>query len=276
MIANEIINDIIQSFNSLWKIKYHGKTIEVITPMSTINNSFVSVFISNKDDHYIVSDGGWISNETYDTIAYNPNEKNFEANNRLFEFYLEQYDIRQTIKPRILYYKVTNNAKFIPNLVYDLSNFISIVISSSFISFEDKIERDNKRRFSTEASNYLKSIVSKNKVKTNASVDPENKELNSIKFNAIVHSNTKMIPVSYITGSKDLYFKNAIGVANTQFQTIQDYSIKDFILRNVAIIDDTADGYNKYKNSAFLHTLSKHSNIVEWTNKSEITRAITV
>jgi hypothetical protein len=40
----------------------------------------------------------------------------------------------------------------------------------------------------------------------------------------------------YITGSKDLYFKNAIGVANTQFQTIQDYSIKDFILRNVAII----------------------------------------
>lgn len=276
MITNEIINDIIKSFNSLWKIKYHGRTVEVITPMSTINNSFVSVFISQKDNYYIVSDGGWIDDETYETVAYNLNEKSFEANNRLFEFYLEQYNIKQTIKPKKLYYKVTDDSRFVPNLVYDLSNFISIVISSSFISFEDKIERDNKVRFSTEASKYIKSIISKNKVKINASVDPGNKDLNGIRFSAIIHSQTKMIPVSYITGSKDLYFKNAIGVANTQFQTIQDYPIKDFILKYVAIIDDTADGYGKFKNSAFLHTLSRNSKIVEWTNKAEIDIALNV
>lgn len=274
MITNDIINEIIRSFSSLWKVKCHGKTIEIITPMSTVNNSFVSVFISNKDGYYIVSDGGWIADEIYETIVYNPKEKSFEANNRLFEFYLEQYAVKQTIKPKILYYKVTKEDKLIPNLVYDLSNFISVVVSSSFISFEDKIEKENKKRFSSEASQYIKSIIPKNKVKLNASVEPDNKELNNIRFNAIIHSQTKMIPVSYVTGSKDLYFKNAIGVANTQFQTIQSYPVSDFILRSVAIIDDTADGYNKFKNSAFLNTLSKNSDIVEWTNKPQISEIL--
>ena len=236
----------------------------------------MSVFISNKDGYYVVSDGGWIADETYETIAYNPKDKNFEANNRLFEFYLEQHKIKQTIKPRILYYKTTDNKEFIPNLVYDLSNFISIVVSSSFISFEDKDERENKRRFSMEVSSYLKSIISKDKVKINASVDPNNKELNSIKFSAIVLSNTKMIPVSYITGSKDIYFRNAIGVANAQFQAIQDYPIEDFILRKVAIVDSAAEGYNKYKNSAFLSALSKNSNIVDWADKNEVSKILAV
>ena len=45
----DIIKIIIASFSSLWKVKKYGKTIEIITPFFITNDSFVSVFLLEKE-----------------------------------------------------------------------------------------------------------------------------------------------------------------------------------------------------------------------------------
>ena len=54
----DIIEEIIKAFSSLWKIKQRGDSIEIITPVTTSNDSFVSFFLTRRGDEYVVTDGG--------------------------------------------------------------------------------------------------------------------------------------------------------------------------------------------------------------------------
>ena len=47
-------------------MRMRGDTLEVITPFATTNDKFVSVFISERKNGYVVTDGGWITNGIYD------------------------------------------------------------------------------------------------------------------------------------------------------------------------------------------------------------------
>ena len=69
----DIIKIIIASFSSLWKVKKYGKTIEIITPFFTTNDCFVSVFLTEREGYYIITDGGWIS-ENYYKMLEQPRE----------------------------------------------------------------------------------------------------------------------------------------------------------------------------------------------------------
>jgi hypothetical protein len=66
MVFEEIYNDIKNAFGQLWTFKERGKSLEIITPYTTTTQKFISVFLSYKDDEYIVSDGGWIDNGFYE------------------------------------------------------------------------------------------------------------------------------------------------------------------------------------------------------------------
>ena len=65
----EDIFDIIkETFNSLWSVKKYGKTIEIVTPLFTTNDCFVSVFLTEREGYYIITDGGWISENYYNNF----------------------------------------------------------------------------------------------------------------------------------------------------------------------------------------------------------------
>ena len=65
MIFQEIYDDIVSSFGSLWQTKVRGNTLEIITPFASTNHKFVSVFLTKNQDEYIVTDGGWLSGNEY-------------------------------------------------------------------------------------------------------------------------------------------------------------------------------------------------------------------
>ena len=66
-----LFNDIIKAFSSLWSFKKRGNSIEIVTPVSTTNDVFVSVFLTMRGDEYIVTDGGWIDAGVYDIDEVN-------------------------------------------------------------------------------------------------------------------------------------------------------------------------------------------------------------
>ena len=55
--------EIRSDFDSLWSIKNRNATVEFITPYTTLGDDAISVFVTQRDNGYVVSDGGRL----YDT-----------------------------------------------------------------------------------------------------------------------------------------------------------------------------------------------------------------
>ena len=94
----DIIEEIIKAFSSLWKIKQRGDSIEIITPVTTSNDSFVSVFLTRRGDEYVVTDGGWI-----DAGVYNIDEESNINFNSIVNHFQASYGIL-SLHARGLYY----------------------------------------------------------------------------------------------------------------------------------------------------------------------------
>ena len=45
---NRIFEIVRTAFNSLWKMRMRGDTLEIITPFATTNDKFVSIFVSKR------------------------------------------------------------------------------------------------------------------------------------------------------------------------------------------------------------------------------------
>ena len=59
IIANteQLFRDIKTDFNSLWSFNLRGETLEILTPFSTMTGNIISVFLTMREDRFIVSDG---------------------------------------------------------------------------------------------------------------------------------------------------------------------------------------------------------------------------
>ena len=263
---DEIVELIKKTFYYLWKVKRYGKTIEIITPSFTTNDCFVSVFLTKRDKYYIVTDGGWISEKYYNNFFDNDDE----CYSRLFSYYKEKYSICETeSKNQVYYYKSTENIELIPNIVLEMSTFISTVVSSSFIKFQDNKDKYLQKRFRSQVSTYLSSNFNKDEVSFNGSIDEQYKD---IKFNAVIKRDNKFTLFNYVTGTTDFYFRGSIGRSNMNFQLINRTPIKNKIYKRVTVINNQASGYKIDKLKQYLELISAEaeSEIINWSNKKDL------
>lgn len=264
-----IFKNIKEEFCSLWSFKERGETLEIITPYTTTSNNFVSVFLTVKNKEFIVSDGGWLSDDTYEASL------DFEDDvfAKVFAYYKNFFDIK-IIRANDLdyYFKKTDKKNLIPNLVFDIANFISAVSSSSQIQFIDIREKEEKARFNKEANIFLTALIpkaDKPNLYFRKSVDDN---LKAIKFSAIATKNSQITLINYVTGSTPEYFIGSIGKANITFEVVNKSTVKDHIKYKVALINDTAPGFNKDKLNVYLEQLentTKNHNIL-WHQRDKL------
>src|ERR1019366_8739891 len=234
MIHQDIYKDILHSFGSLWKYKERGNTLEIITPYATTNDKFVSVFLTKQGKDYIVTDGGWIHTEVYENIAKN----DALCFQKIYFHYEETYNISSLNDKSgtTFYYKKTNNQVMVPALIFDLANFISTIVSTSLITFEDLKEKEEVESFRKKANHYLQAlIVDKSVLKINKPVDDK---LKTVRFNAIITHRNKLTLVNYITGSNQNYFVNSICKASVNFEIVLKSAYKDHIKNKLSFINN--------------------------------------
>lgn len=268
MNLHTIFQEIRNSFGALWQIKERGQSLEIITPYGTTNSKFISVFLSSQGDDFIISDGGWISNGVYENSIENDEGCFLKV---LFH-YMTAFDIKEieTNEGIKYYYLKASSAIDVPAKVLALSSFIQSIVSTSEISFEDKEEKETKARFVSKANQYLKSVVSANKLKLNKYISEQRKE---IKFNAIYHNTPNSLTlINYITGSSISHFANSIFKANTLFEMAEGTNAKDYIQDKISFVDTTAEGYTPLKLEHYLFHLEHHagSKIVNWSEKEKL------
>lgn len=264
MIFEEIYNDIVDSFNSLWKFKIRGNSLEIITPFATTNHSFVSVFLTMQDENYIISDGGWIDTGIYEN-QFNLEEESFK---RIIFHYQYSLNILETKNNAGVsyFYKKTNKVQSIPSLVFDLSHFVSTIVSASYVQFTDIEERESKEKFKSLANQYI-GTYNQDNIKFNEALGEDK----SIKFNAVVQkSSSNIILINYITGSTISYYNSSISKTNMLFELADISSMSPFISNKISLIDDEALGYNETKINTFLHHLQGKSTLCKWSEKEQI------
>lgn len=252
-----IFKNIKEEFCSLWTFKERGETLEIITPYTTTSNKFVSVFLTLKNKEFIVSDGGWLSDNTYETIP------DFEDDvfGKVFAYYKNFYDIKAVKANELDYYfKKTDKKELLPNLVFDIANFVSAISSSCQIQFIDVKEKEEKARFNKQANNFLTGLIPKGDKPNLYFRKPVNDALKAIKFSAIATKNNKMTLINYVTGSTPEYFIGSIGKANITFEVVNKSTVKEHIKNKVALINDKAPGFNKDKLYVYLEQLESSTN----------------
>lgn len=264
---------VVQSFDKLWSSKMlDDNTIEIITPYSTTTSKFVSLFLTKREDKYIVSDGGLLYSESYETYVDYENQCLLKALYHFESF----YDIKMTKDPNDVkhYFKTTTNFKLIPNLVYDLAQFISFCASTASIEFEDESEIRERNSFRKTASTYIGSNYTDYNIKYYGSLDRE--RYRSVRFGAVIEKNSRLNLVNFITGSTSANFINSIAKSNLNFSIAGDSIFQDYIDSKLVFLNDSADGYNESRLFNQINALQSHlsHNAILWSHKEQILEII--
>lgn len=262
---NPILKDILETFSALWRFRTRGESIEIITPYVTTNNMFVTLFLTQRGDEYIITDGGAIDRGAYECML--PFEE--ECFEKVFRFYLCEYGVATTIaKGYNYYFKKTDNPALIPNILFDMANFISSVVSASFIQFQTDKERQMIQTFRQAATEFIKGIFP-DKVKTNSYIS---ESLSAIKFNAIIHKRGRYSLVNYVTGSTNAYFISSLAKSNLNFDIVENSDVERFVSKKIILIDNNVRSYNSAKIAPYLNLLNgrKNRHIIPWTQRQTI------
>lgn len=245
--------------------------MEVVTPIATTSDKFVSVFITKRDAAYVITDGGWISEGKYDSELPLLDE----IYGRVFDYYKAEYNVHELAANNyIYYYKKTTDIKMVSSLVFDMASFTNSVVSASLINYQEKKELDNSKRFQTRANAFIKELFPRNvQVKHNAWALEKYK---SLRFHALIPIRNKLTLVSYVTGSKDDYFRNSLALANMRFEIVEKDGFNGIVAHKVILIDDTVRSYNSKDLAPIIKIITNNQDRVNltWSDRDKLKMAV--
>lgn len=264
----ELFNSIRESYNSLWHVKILGESLEIVTPMVTTNENFVSVFITKRGDDFVVTDGGWISAGYYecdlDTLG--------TIYKKLLQYYIDNYGIKQTQgHGRTFYYKKEREKSMVVNAVFELSNFISAVVSGSNIPFQ----AGNKDvRFRKTVKEYLQTNFAEDVFQFNYRV----KENSSIEYGAVSRFCGSLQLMNFVTGSDAAYYRDSLCRSNFYFDAVR-CDVKDYnINKTIALLDDTHPKVYETATVKEMITLSNNRGniLIPWSERERLKEELCV
>lgn len=263
-----LFESIKETYNSLWQVKILGNSLEIVTPMVTTDDDFVSVFVTKRDDDYIVTDGGWISAGYY----HRDMEDLGRAYQRLFQYYIDNYDIRQTNgHGRILYYKKVKDHFLVVNAIFELSHFISAVVSGANIQFQSDKKEVTFRR---SVKDYLNTAFEKGTFRYGERLI----QSSSIEFGAISNFGGHTQLLNFVTGSSAGYYRDSLCRSNMYFDYAQKFTDSLKINKTIAILDDTTPSvYNSQSVSEFIELSQARAGgniLLPWGDKTRLSEVL--
>lgn len=239
-----------QDFCHLFQFKAHGETLELITPLVTITDKFVSVFVTQRGDKLIITDGGWVHNNIYEN-PLEPEDK--EIISIAIEQYKEYYQILQTIgNGHNMYYRAVTKTELLSAAVFDVANFIVGAVNSYTLEYRDKKDREERDKFKSETNLYFKEYYN-DKFKSNSEI------LSGIRYNGVITINNRLHLLEYVTGSTSRYFEQDIKKAIVNFNLIEGKPVMEFVANRIAIFNDQSLGFQKGCPPVLVELLNKYT-----------------
>ena len=259
----DLFDSIKETYNSLWHVRVLGNSLEIVTPMVTTSEAFVSVFVTKRGDDYVVTDGGWISEGYYECDI----DLQGKAYQRLFQYYIDNYHIMQTVgRGRTLFYKRVRDKMLVVNAVFELSHFISSVVSGANIQFQaDKKEITFRRS----VRDFLATEFEEGFFKFSQRLAPNS----SIEFGAVSNLGGHLQLLNVVTGSNTGYYRDSLCRSNMYFDYARSVAERYRINKTIALLDDTTPSvYNAPAVREFITlSLKREGNLLlPWSNKDKL------
>tara|TARA_R110002050_G_scaffold237585_1_gene373610 strand:- start:34227 stop:35054 length:828 start_codon:yes stop_codon:yes gene_type:complete len=264
-----VVKNVQQCFDQLWSFKVRGTdTIEIITPYSTTTSKFVSLYITKRGGKFIVSDGGLLNSEAYESEIDYENQCLLKI---LYHFEAF-YEVKKTLDKQGIkhYYKTTIKENFIPNLVYEMAQFISMCASAATVQFEDAKELEERNTFRTKANAFIGANLKEYSPTFQASLDKD--EYRSVRFSAMIERRNRLSLVSFVTGSNPSNFRNSIARTSMNFEIATSSRYNEYIDNKLVLVNNTADGFEYKQIAKQLNVLEEHTGqeVINWTEREKL------
>lgn len=238
--AEQLFLNISSDFNSLWKYKLRGDTLEIITPFTTMTGSYISVFLTQRDDRFIITDGQSLVHSLM----------KLEMFSRKAKVYLEEtaayYNVKKTQSDNThFYFKSTFDMNLISAYIYDIVFFQSSALNSIYSEATFFDSGREYELFSTRANNMLQQKIEENKESNHVfALDRTHNLIRNAGFSSVLTrtNNANVWAAMYITGSNPTNFCSTIYRANTGFMYVNENDDRKKFIKIAAVIDETAKG----------------------------------
>lgn len=267
--CSDIIDAIRADFGALWSCSMAGNTLEISTPYLLPNDDALTVYVTTRGDRIIVSDGGFVS----EFLA----ENSSLAGDKL-DACKDHFASRHEIKSHqnssdglIYYFKEANSLHLVSSLIFDVGNFVTALTNAAIPQAEMEELRDQKR-FNGQADSYIKTLLPTIGVRK---FRKKIGELPSVRFGAVVSSDSHLWLVSYVSGSTQSAFVHNISMAYMNFTLTRKNPICEASTL-IALVNDTAEGYRPMKQGAHLDELHSVTGLepIPWTQRSRLQNAL--
>ena len=147
--VDKLFAQIKNDFNALWVIQRRNATVEFITPYTTLSGDAVSVFVTQRENGYVVSDAGRVFELASDQEVAVEDRKVFHHSELINKFGVKV--VRQREERREFYYKITSDIKMMSSLIYDMAHFQkalmdAILLDTMFVTQESSEAKFFSRR----------------------------------------------------------------------------------------------------------------------------------
>jgi hypothetical protein len=244
--AESVFCEIRDDFSSLWSYKLRGATLEIITPFSTMLGNTISVYLTKRDNRFIISDGMWICK----LMSEHEIKENKESTIYLNEI-SQHYGIKTTEKDQAGYcffFKSTTDIKLLSAYIYDLAFFENAALNSIYGAQTFFQNEDSQwQRFSTRVNNVLNDhILNNSKQNRNFSLE-KNRTYTDWRFGAVLcnNSSSHLWFAMYISGSTVGHFSDHICRAIAGFNYVGGRQELKEISHFSIVVDEDSKGYDR-------------------------------
>lgn len=265
----ELYHEVARDYAALWDFKFRGATLEIITPHSTTSNKFVSVFLTEREGEFIVSDGGYLhAGEYVENEAIEQSRCYTQTFDKLERYYRIRrvYDSRE----KLLFYLKTPNRQLVSSLIHDMASFVVGIVNAQQITLESDAEAMTRVRFAREAYSFITDVFPGRKVKVAQPLRPHDR----IRFSIGLWRARKVSLIQFITGSDTYHFGGSMAKATVNFLAVKGSSLEPSVLNKISLVDTTAAGYRNGGHRTYAKLLGESSDILDWQDRAALVELI--
>jgi hypothetical protein len=259
----QILEAFRRDFDSLWTCKQLGGTLEITTPYLLPDSTLVSVFLTERDDRFIVCDGGAIHEMLEEYCSLPADEVRSELLRMSSKFTMKEGHT----DGRPLYFKECKDAKLIPSLAFDVANF-AVMATSALVSASGEPTIPVESRFEKRADLYLRSIAP-----SDFTFSPrELPEIPNVRFGAVLHKDSRLWLFSFVTGSNPTYFRRSVCDTAISFKLAWESRLASRIKHTIPVVNTESTGYIPDKISSQLDELRilSRQSFVRWDARNDL------
>jgi hypothetical protein len=153
--SQDLFEEIKCDFSSLWSSRRIGSTVEIVTPYMDLRNNVIVVYLTQRGDKFVVTDGGRASVVAKEEDVDLLRRKNFH-----YKDLLAHYEMSDVYHDNLSYcYKSTKDRGMISSLIYDVVHFYRTLVDSMYMESMFSDQESHEKYFSTQVRNIIKEKI---------------------------------------------------------------------------------------------------------------------